>query len=277
MFKYRKAYAENEDKYPQDVKALIDIMRSHSKKKPKKKISGDKDGNNKNKEKSERESSFAQKNQGYACWCCGDKQCKFRDCPKKAILAKDQWHDPSKYSNSYCQQVNNQKVEDERDYEVSFSHAQCHAKVLDGKEIQDKILDSWSTVSLMKDPEKVEDIKQRKVNVLMSTNAGSKIIDKEATRKGCGKVLYDPDAITNLRSLSEMVKRGYCVQMDTNLDNSFLTTSRDGEEIKFTCNDKGLYVLAEVNSIEGFTEREVQRARRAKQLYYNLDAPTLDA
>ena len=73
-----------------------------------------------------------------------------------------------------------------------------------------------------------------------------------------------------------MVKRGYCVQMDTNLDNSFLTTSRDGEEIKFTCNDKGLYVLAEVNSIEGFTGREVQRARRAKQLYYNLDAPTLD-
>ena len=109
----------------------------------------------------------------------------------------------------------------------------------------------------------------------MSTNAGSKVVSKEATRKGYGKVLYDPDAMTNLRSLSEMVRRGYRVQMDTDLENLFLVTSPDGEEIKFSCDKKGLYVLAHVNQIEGFTDREVQRAERAKRLYYNLDAPSL--
>lgn len=50
------------------------------------------------------------------------------------------------------------------------------------------------------------DIQQRKVNVLMSTNAGNKVVDKEATRKGYGKVLYDPEAMTNIHSLSEMAK-----------------------------------------------------------------------
>ena len=35
-------------------------------------------------------------------------------------------------------------------------------------------------------------------------------------------------------------------------------------------------MLACVNNVEGFTDREVQRAERAKKLYYNLDAPSLD-
>ena len=143
------------------------------------------------------------------------------------------------------------------EYEVSFSHAQCHDEVIDGEENQEEILDSGSTVSLMKDREKVVDIQKRKVNVLMSTNAGSKVVDKEATRKGYGKVLFDPEAMTNLRSLSEVVKRGYRVQMDTDLENSFLVTSPEGEEIKFQCDKRGLYVLAPVNQVEGFTDREM--------------------
>ena len=171
--------------------------------------------------------------------CCGDKQCNFRDCAKKATLPKEQWHDPSKYNDSYRQQVNNQNVEDgESEYEVSFNHAQCHAEVIDREGNEEEILDSGSTVSVMKDREKVVDIQQRKVNVLMSTNAGSKVVDKEATRKGYGKVLYDPEAMTNLRLLSGIVRQGYRVQMDTDLENSFLVTSPEGKEIKFQCDKK---------------------------------------
>ena len=107
--------------------------------------------------------------------------------------------------------MNSQQDDGEGEYEVSFSHAQCHAKVLEGEQDEDEILDCGSTVSLMKDREKVVDIKRRKVNVLMSTNAGIKVVDKEATREGYGKILYDPEAMTNLRSLSEMVRRGYRV------------------------------------------------------------------
>ena len=143
--------------------------------------------------------------------------------------------------------------------EVSFNHAQrfsqaqCHAKVLAGEPDEEEILDSGSTVSLMKGKDKVVDIQKQKINVLMSTNAGSKVVDKEATRKGYGKVLYDPEAMTNLRSLSEMVRRGYRVQMDTDLENAFLATSPNGEQIKFLCDDRGLYVLEQVNQIKGFT------------------------
>ena len=74
----------------------------------------------------------------------------------------------------------------------------------------------------------------------MSTNASKKIIKQEATRKGCGKVLFDKDAMTNLRLLSEMVKRGHHIVLDTAIENAFYVTSPDGKFSKYVCNSKGL-------------------------------------
>ena len=83
-FKYWEAYEGNKDKYPADVKKMQDIMTSQPKK-CKKNGNGNKNGdkNNKGNDDSSKESSFAQKNKDYACFCCGNKQCPFRDCPKK--------------------------------------------------------------------------------------------------------------------------------------------------------------------------------------------------
>ena len=64
--------------------------------------------------------------------------------------------------------------------------------------------------------------------------------------------------------------------MDTYLENAFYATSPDWEQIKFLCNARGLYVLAQVNQVKGFTERGVKQSKRAKKLYYNLDAPTME-
>ena len=63
--------------------------------------------------------------------------------------------------------------------------------------------------------------------------------------------------------------------MDTDEENAFYVTSPDGDVTKFLCDIRGLYVLEEVNQLKGFTTREVDRAKRAKKLYYDLDAPTL--
>lgn len=152
VFKYQEAFAGNEDKYPADVKTMLDNMRSQPKRNKKKK-NGDKNGDNNGKrnEDPSKESSFAQCNKVYTCFCCGNKECNFRDCTKKATLPKEQWHDPSKYKNSYRQQVNNQNVDkSEREYKVSFNHAQRHAEMIDQGEDDEEILDSGSTVSLMK-------------------------------------------------------------------------------------------------------------------------------
>ena len=138
-------------------------MRSQPRKKKK---DGDKSDKGKGNDDANKESSFAQRNKNYACFCCGDKDCKFKDCCKRATLPKEEWHDPSKFKDSY-QQVNNQNVEESRDNEVSFNFAQCHSEVLEGKGTDEEILDSGSTVSVMKDKVKVDDIQKRKVNVLM--------------------------------------------------------------------------------------------------------------
>ena len=97
--------------------------------------------------------------------------------------------------------------ETRNDFGVSFSHCTvCANTVTENEEEDEELRDSGSTVLLMKDGDKVEDIMDRDVRVIMSTNAGKKIIKQEATRKGYGKVLFDKDVMTNLRSLSEMVK-----------------------------------------------------------------------
>ena len=135
---------------------------------------------------------------------------------------------------------------------------------VEGKE---ELLDSGSTVSLMRDAEKCEDIMDRDVKVIMSTNAGKKAITQEATRKGYGKVLFDKEAMTNLRSLSEMVKRGHHVFLDTDVENAFVVTSPSGDVSKYSCNKRGLYALVKevmCHQVKGFTPREVERAKERR-------------
>ena len=85
IVKYRKAFAGQEDKYPQKLSTMIDIMRAQPKKhstnkKPKK---GDKDRDEKKPGDTVPESSFGQKDEKYACFCCKKPTCPFPDCPKR--------------------------------------------------------------------------------------------------------------------------------------------------------------------------------------------------
>ena len=123
----------------------------------------------------------------------------------------------------------------------------------------------------------------------MRTNTGSKPILQEGKWKDWGKTYYAPSAITNIVSLLDAVRKGYRVLMDTHRANCFYVIDRNGMTVKFPCTD-GLYVRgpgkpvhcrvlkSEINlntEIEGFTQREVNRARAARKFYHNLNAENI--
>ena len=91
LFEYRKEFANNEEKYPKDLKTMMDVMRQQTIKKEKSKSSsafanGDKD-KGKNKEADQGATSFAQVDDsgkeegdgGYVCFCCGSSNVGYTD------------------------------------------------------------------------------------------------------------------------------------------------------------------------------------------------------
>ena len=58
----------------------------------------------------------------------------------------------------------------------------------------------------------LQEVKRADTKLLMETNAGIKAITEKGNVSGYGPVWYDPTAISNILSLSEMVRRGHHVK-----------------------------------------------------------------
>ena len=75
--------------------------------------------------------------------------------------------------------------------------------------------------------------------------------------------------------------------MDTDVDNCFFVIDKDRRVTKFPCNERGLYIMERPASmkscamihagttIKGYTAREVMRAKKARKLYHDLNAPSI--
>ena len=88
---------------------------------------------------------------------------------------------------------------------VSFCLAQTHK--VEKKVNPEVIWDSGSTIVLTKEKSFLENI--MKCNVTMCSNEGNRSIMHEGDWPGVGQSYLDEDAITNILSQSEGIKRGY--------------------------------------------------------------------
>ena len=107
------------------------------------------------------------------------------------------------------------------------------------------ILDSGSSISLVKDKVLfVDKVVVKCINsIIMETNAGNKNIDEQGEVIDYGTLFYDELALTNIFGISDMVRKGNRVFIDTDIDNSFLVTNKkSGSVTKFPCDVRGLYV-----------------------------------
>ena len=278
MIEYRKSFANKDNKYPKSVPDMIDVMRQQPEKKRKQKYPPTKKVESPTKKEEESASSFAQDKKGEqkkrTCYCCGEPGCIPSTCPKKG-QAKDLWSKPEQFKESHTTLVYEERC---------FSGAQ---KVHSTKIEPEVIIDSGSSISLIKDKELLDEIHECKFKIIMETNAGTKRITEEGTMPDYGTVYYDPEAMTNLFSISDMVRKGNHVYLDTKEANCFVVTGKNGNNTRFSCDKRGLYVREcgkpenkvsfANNHVEGFTPRQVETARKVRKLYHDLNAPSISS
>ena len=116
-----------------------------------------------------------------ACYCCGDKSCRFWRCGKHDKIPHKDWYKPE-FAPKPGKKNNDAKVESHT-YNIrcqpgttmEFSEAQC-VKVIDPFE---ECLDSGSTITLSKREDEMENVRDVEGNVIMLTNAGENGLDKE--------------------------------------------------------------------------------------------------
>ena len=93
---------------------------------------------------------------------------------------------------------------------------------------------------------------------MLYTNAGKKIIDKEADIPGYGNVHYDESVITNIYALKDLINRGR-VWFDSAEEDAYNVVIGQ-HEMKFAADPKGLYILQSkerkcFNQIERFSQQ----------------------
>ena len=126
------------------------------------------------------------------------------------------------------------------------------------------------------------------------TNAGTRIVSKQAMVAGFGKVWFDEQAIANIFALADLKKK-YHITYDPAVEDAFIVHRENKEPLKFRCTDHGIYVftipvchkdkssLAESHLVDtvkenrmGYTKAQFDKAVKARTLYHELGAPTIE-
>ena len=119
----------------------------------------------------------------------------------------------------------------------------------------------------------------------MSTNNGDKDLCEEGDWKEWGNAYICESALMNIVSVSDAVKKGFRVHFDSDLENCFNVINKTNGRIIGFLHSEGLYVrdnkktptdYSMATSIEGFTQREIERARRARKFYHDLNAKSVE-
>jgi hypothetical protein len=154
--------------------------------------------------------------------------------------------------------------------------------------------DNGSTANLFCNPILVENIKNTKELLELSTNGGDIVTDKRATVPGFGEVSYNPEAITNIFSFAEMENK-YRITYDSDVEKAFVV-HLPHKKVKFMRSDNGLYyhiptydttrnkhkslMNHSVESVDEnkmlYTNRQVQRAKLTRQIYHAIGTPSVN-
>ena len=164
-------------------------------------------------------------------------------------------------------------------------------KVFDGLQLSDgkdkEIIHSGSTIALCADKKDMRNVRKGPT-IVMITNSGKSKIKKEGKWKEWGKSYLHPPETTNVVSISDPVAKGYRVLFNLDVENCFYAKDKKSRKvIRFPCQG-GLYVRDDreegpppvdccvaATEIEGWIQREIERAKVARKFYHNLDEESL--
>ncbi len=253
-------YSLGTNMYPTKLGDAVEAMNVHDSKRntannqTKKKFNNGGNKNDGNKAK-----NFAQKSndkEQRRCFCCGSPD-HVLPCPMMDEIPKKDWYRNTKktwfnqVTNDNNQSGGNSTWSNSRGYstfqQVNMLSTNEGASTDDGgDELRRKwTLDSGTTTTVVANEEMTEATRDAKVALEMTTNVGSRIIDKECKIAGFapngGWAKLDTRAMANVMSLSEM-SDSYRITMDTSKENAFLVHTDTGV-VKFKRDNQGLYTL----------------------------------
>ena len=151
------------------------------------------------------------------------------------------------------------------------------------------IIDSGASTDLFCRKDKLQNVRKASTPVTLTTNAGTITVDEEGDYPGYGVVPVHEDAVTNIFALAKLAKK-FRVTYDSAKEDVILVHTPDGIK-RFVRHNTGLYVhrpeapssakmLVHVQTVEEnmqfHTPREVQRAKKARELLVSLGSPSVE-
>ncbi len=304
-----------QDQYPKSITDANNILSNHRFDNPPKR-NGSENSTNKKKETDEStkeempEMSFAML-EG-KCWCCGKSGHKSSTC-RDRTKPKDEWvinklknSDQQSHVNSGKQKSDDKSTSGTESKTESTNSTGWSGAHIDFQFYQANVMREWilldnqSTASIFCNPNMVENIHEVDDELTLYTNGGTLCTNLQATVPGFGTVWFQPKAITNIFSFAEMEDKypiSYAAEEKTfivHLPNKDVKFKRSGNKLYYCQADystnKNHDEVSHVNvcatnvaidSVDEnkkmFTDRQVQRAKLARQLYrHSLGTPSLN-
>jgi len=194
----------------------------------------------------------------------------------------------------------------EHDQAVTLASNAAKSK-LDGLDDNTINLDSGSTMlGAIKNENLVDNLRVSERPLLMYTNAGNRTSPMEGDLDGFGTVSVNKDYMANTVGVGPLIDAGWWIRMDSRVRDAFLANppGDDGEPLVFDRTAIGLYGLTVSDSFlkqvadrkrkggtkthlsnlistveenkKGFTQRQLQDAKKARALYHVLGCPSTE-
>jgi hypothetical protein len=302
------------NQYPKSVTEANNVLSNHrfdvtSKTSGKTKAQGDgnknKDSNDDGKDDEEVNLSFAQL-EG-KCYCCGkaghkSPSCRDKNKPKEewAINKAQQSHaqatrasDASTVASvtAPTSQVSTPARSESSGSQTGWAGAhiqlQFHQQAF---QMRDWILlDNQSSVTVFCNKDMVNNVRESvDGNMQLATNGGTLVTTQKADLPQWGVVWYNEKAITNIFSYAEMADK-YRITYDSDKEDAFVVHMPD-KTVRFERIGLNLYVYKPpmnktknrvqlLNTVEEnksyYTQRQFERAKRARDLYHALGTPSI--
>ena len=165
-------------------------------------------------------------------------------------------------STQWCVEIRNSQNEKDELNAAQTHYLDQEPKIFGGR----VLLDSGSTITTICDKSLLKNIRFEFKPIAMSTNVGTKVIDKSGELEGFGRVWYDPNGRVNILSL-RYVKQRYRVTYNSEVD--VFHVHLPAGVVKFQGTDNGLYPgsvsnfcsAMTTNSSLGFTKWEQEKVQ----------------
>ena len=147
------------------------------------------------------------------------------------------------------------------------------------------LLDNQSTTDIFCNRKLVKSVWDTDERTTVMTNGGDLVPTKKAYIRNYGEIWFDENAITNILCLKNVVKKGLRVTYDSDNGSSFVVHKPDGNRMYFRMHPNGLHyynpserdvsmVLTVKKAAEGYSQRQVNLARTARQLQSMVGHPS---